>query len=385
MTIELNKCKVLLVDDIKENINLLVQALRDDYKLGFALDGESALRYAQSQKPDLILLDIMMPGMDGFEVSRKLKSDHRTKNIPFIFITAIDEVENKTAGFELGAVDYITKPFEILEVKARVKTHLSLMVAHQKLFIQNEQMRHSLSLAMEVQQNLIPVSDPKMDEYDIAGKIIYCDETGGDYYDYLDMTTTDSKQLGIVVGDVSEHGIPSALLMTTARALIRQRVSHGGTVAQIVSDVNKRFSLDVRDSGRFMTLFFCSLANSPKTIHWSRAGHDPAISYDPQQDIFSELSGKSGLPLGVSSDSIYEESIQNIKSGQVIVLFTDGIWETQSISDEFYGKQRLRSTIRSHAHESSRKILNAIIDSAADFRGKTGVKDDMTVVVIKSK
>ena len=157
-----------------------IQALKDDYKLGFALDGKSALKYAQTQKPDLILLDIMMPGMDGFEVSRRLKSDDRTKDIPFIFITAIDEIENKTAGFELGAVDYITKPFEVLEVKARVQTHLSLLCAHRQLAKQNKQMRHSLSLAMEVQQNLIPANDPENDEFDIAGQTIYCDETGGD-------------------------------------------------------------------------------------------------------------------------------------------------------------------------------------------------------------
>jgi sigma-B regulation protein RsbU (phosphoserine phosphatase) len=385
VTTELSKCKVLLVDDIKENINILVQALKDDYKLGFAIDGESALRYAQTQKPDLILLDIMMPGMDGFEVSRRLKSDHRTKDIPFVFITAIDEVENKTAGFELGAVDYITKPFEILEVKARVKTHLSLMVAHQKLAKQNAQMRHSLSLAMEVQQNLIPCIDPVMEGYDIAGRIIYCDETGGDYYDYLDMTTTESKHLGIVVGDVSEHGISSALLMTTARAFIRQRASLPGNVAKIVSDVNKLFSLDVKDSGRFMTLFLCYLTSPDKCIHWSRAGHDPAILFDPENDTFSELGGKGGLPLGVSSDSKYEESKHDIAPGQIIVIFTDGIWETRNSSGEFYGKERLRLIIRSHAPESAQDILNAVIDSIELFRGTPGMKDDMTVVVIKAE
>jgi sigma-B regulation protein RsbU (phosphoserine phosphatase) len=385
MTTELGKCKVLLVDDIKENINILVQALKDDYKLGFAMDGENALKYARTQSPDLILLDIMMPGMDGFEVSRKLKSDPTTKDIPFIFITAIDEVKNKTAGFELGAIDYITKPFEILEVKARVKTHLSLMVAHQKLAIQNEQMRHSLSLAMEVQQNLIPSLNPVIEGFDIAGKIIYCDETGGDYYDYIDMEDSGQNRLGIVVGDVSEHGIPSALLMTTARAFIRQRASLPGSVAQIVSDVNKQFSLDVKDSGRFMTLFFCCLNSHDNSLRWSRAGHDPAILFDSQSNLFSELGGKGGLPLGVSSDSKYTELKHDIAPGQIIVIFTDGIWETQDISGEFYGKKRIKQIIQNHANESSQSILDAIFDSIEQFRGELSKKDDMTIVVIKSK
>jgi sigma-B regulation protein RsbU (phosphoserine phosphatase) len=384
VTTELNACKVLLVDDIKENINILVQALKNEYKLGFALDGESALTYARTQKPDLILLDIMMPGMDGFEVSRHLKSDPRTKNIPFIFITAIDEVENKTAGFELGAVDYITKPFEILEVKARVKTHLSLKVALQTLSRQNAQMRHSLSLAMEVQQNLIPASDPAVDGYDIAGKIIYCDETGGDYYDYLDMITTGSKRLGIVVGDVSGHGIPSALLMTTARAFIRQRASLPGSVAQIVTDANRLLSSDVKDSGRFMTLFFCCLDSQKNNIQWSRAGHDPAIVFDQKKNLFNELDGQGGLPLGVSAGSRYEESKWEVTPGQIIVIFTDGIWETRNLSGEFFGKQRLKNIIRDQADKSAQKILSSVISVIDNFRGAAQITDDMTIVVIKT-
>lgn len=126
---ESNKSLILIVDDAKENIDILFQALVEDYELGVAVDGESALEYVSSEAPDLILLDIMMPGMDGYEVCKRLKSNAVTKDIPIIFLTAMNEIENKTAGFEAGAVDYITKPFEIMEVKARVKTHLDLKSA----------------------------------------------------------------------------------------------------------------------------------------------------------------------------------------------------------------------------------------------------------------
>jgi len=126
---ELSACTILLVDDTETNIDVLVAALKDDYKLWAALDGESALEYALAHHPDLVLLDIMMPGMDGYEVCRRLRYDPATRDIPIVFLTAMDETEHKTAGFEAGAVDYITKPFEILEVKARVKTHLLLKLA----------------------------------------------------------------------------------------------------------------------------------------------------------------------------------------------------------------------------------------------------------------
>jgi len=385
LTAALSTCKVLLVDDIKENINVLVQALKEDYKLGFALDGKSALKYAQTQKPDLILLDIMMPGMDGFEVSRQLKSDDRTKDIPFIFITAIDEIENKTAGFELGAVDYITKPFEVLEVKARVQTHLSLLVARRQLAKQNKQMRHSLSLAMEVQQSLIPGDDPDNEVFDIAGQTIYCDETGGDYYDYLEIKQDGSDRLAVVVGDVSGHGIPSALLMASARAFLRQRASLPGTIAQIVTDVNRQFTRDVKDSGQFMTLIFCCLDTQKKRVTWSRAGHDPALLYDCQQNTFSELIQSGGLPLGICENTEYEELSLDIKAGSIMVLFSDGITESRDASGEFYGKERIKQVIQQQADKSSKEILKAVIASVEQFSGRIAKQDDATVVVIKTK
>ncbi len=130
---ELSNCTVLVVDDTEANIDILVETLDNEYEVSVAMDGESALEIVNSDQPDLILLDIMMPGIDGYEVCRRLKSEPKTSSIPIIFITAMSEIENKTKGLELGAVDYITKPFEAMEVKARVKTHLSLMLANKKL------------------------------------------------------------------------------------------------------------------------------------------------------------------------------------------------------------------------------------------------------------
>jgi len=134
---DLKNCKILIVDDTKTNIDVLIQALRNDYKLGVAINGFKAIEYAGNQHPDLILLDILMPEMNGFEVCRKLKADPATRDIPIIFITAMDSSGDKTKGFDIGAVDYITKPFDITEVKSRVKTHLSLKIAQEALRNQN--------------------------------------------------------------------------------------------------------------------------------------------------------------------------------------------------------------------------------------------------------
>ncbi len=130
---ELSACRILIVDDTKTNIDVLIRALRENYKLGVALDGSKAVDYARANRPDLILLDILMPGINGFEVCKILKQDPETADIPIIFITAMDSTGHKTKGFEIGAVDYITKPFDITEVKARVRTHLSLKTAQEAL------------------------------------------------------------------------------------------------------------------------------------------------------------------------------------------------------------------------------------------------------------
>jgi sigma-B regulation protein RsbU (phosphoserine phosphatase) len=294
----------------------------------------------------------------------------------------MDEVKNKTAGFEAGAVDYITKPFEITEVKARVKTHLSLITARQQLAAQNARMRHSLSLAMEVQQNLIPRQDPKIEGCDVAGKILYCDETGGDYYDYLKMDQRDPGKIRIVVGDVSEHGIPSALLMTTARAFIRHRSFMSGSLSEIVGDVNRQFALDVGSSGRFMTLFLCELNAAQGNIAWVRAGHDPALLFDPRKGEFVDLAGE-GVPLGVFPDSQYDEMRREIQPGQIIAICTDGIWEASDASGELFGKKRLKAIIRRHADRSAREILAAIMDAVGQFCTSKNVEDDQTAVIIK--
>ena len=150
---ELSDCTVLVVDDTEANVDILVDALGDMYDVSVAMDGESALETVQEEPPDLILLDIMMPGMDGYEVCERLKADPQYAKIPVIFLTALTEISNKTRGFKIGAVDYITKPFEVLEVQARVKNHLSLVLASRELEMQNE------ILELKVQERTVELAE----------------------------------------------------------------------------------------------------------------------------------------------------------------------------------------------------------------------------------
>lgn len=244
------------------------------------------------------------------------------------------------------------------------------------------QMTKAMELAQEVQQNLLPRSNPMYPGFDIAGTSLYCDQTGGDYFDFVDISKDGDKKFAVVVGDVSGHGISSALLMATARAFIRLRASMPGEPAAIIRDVNRHMSRDTYDTGQFMTLFYSEFEPENNTITWVRAGHDPAIVYEKNTDKFTELKG-DGLALGLDEDFEYSLYKHNLLPGQVIVIGTDGIWEMHNEQDEMFGKESLKDVIRLHSDKTAGQILSLIIDELDGFRGNSDTSDDVTMVVIK--
>ena len=244
-------------------------------------------------------------------------------------------------------------------------------------------LRRALDLAKEVQQNLLPKADPVVAGLDIAGKSIYCDETGGDYFDYLDSRELGEQKFAVLVGDVSGHGIPSALLMATARAFIRQRSTRSGSIAEVVSDVNRQLTRDVEETGRFMTLFYLLIDQAGRSLQWVRAGHDPALCYDPAQDRFDELRGV-GIALGVDDGWQYTVNEKaGLEKGQIILLSTDGIWETRNPAGNMFGKEPVHKIIRQMSEASAGDIVAGIIAELENFRQSGQPADDITLVVIK--
>lgn len=242
-------------------------------------------------------------------------------------------------------------------------------------------MRESLELAMEVQHRLLPKSPPQVPGLDMAALSIYCDETGGDYYDFFTFTGKKAGRLGVVVGDVTGHGVGAALLMATARALLRPRAEEGGTPGEIMAGVNRDLTLDTMGTGRFMTLFYLEIDQATRRLAWARAGHDPALLYDPRSGTFLELDGR-GVPLGIVEDASYEDkSAAEAPAGAMLVIGSDGIWETRSPEGEMFGKDRLRDIVRDKAAAGSRAVLEAVVQALDDFRGDCPQEDDVTLVV----
>jgi len=249
---------------------------------------------------------------------------------------------------------------------------------------ERERMKRSLALAMEVQQHLLPQEAPSLPGFDIAGTSAYCDETGGDYFDFIDLVDLGDGKLGVAVGDVTGHGIGAALLMASARGVLRSHAGrHEGDLGRLFAALNRHL---VRDTGeeRFMTLFYGILDAADGSLRWTSGGHDPAFWLRRSSGRFKELPN-TGIPLGVLEEADYAQGGPiHLESGDIIAVGTDGIWEANNVAGEMFGKERLREVLSACADRSAEDIHVAVVSAVNDFLGAGPQEDDITLVVIKA-
>lgn len=251
------------------------------------------------------------------------------------------------------------------------------MMAHLK---ERDRLKTSIDLAREVQQNLLPSKGLRRPGLEILGRSVYCDETGGDYYDIVRLPELGNR-VAVAAGDVVGHGISAALLMTTVRALLRSRLAGPGDLAEVASDVNRHLCRDTEETGAFMSLFIMTADPERDEIRWVRAGHDPAWVYDPQTDSFELLAGE-GMVLGVDPEAPYTESrYPSWTPGKRVILGSDGIWEAEGPEGERFGKERLESVIQNAPDKSPEALIQAVFSGLREFRGSVPQADDATLVV----
>jgi phosphoserine phosphatase RsbU/P len=243
-------------------------------------------------------------------------------------------------------------------------------------------LRHSLGIAMEVQQRLLPSGPPQVRGLDVAGHSTYCDETGGDYYDFLVLDKATSDAVLVVLGDVMGHGVAAALVMAGVRSVLRDRATAAGDLAELMSRLNRLISAD-HGGERFMTMHLSVIDAKTRSMRLVSAGHDPVIVYDPATAAFSEV-GEGDLPLGVMDDAEYrEQTCAPLQPGQVLFIGTDGVWELPDEKGDQFGKDRLRDVIRETASRTADEIAAAVRERLTAFRGDTKSVDDVTFVIVK--
>ena len=295
-----------------------------------------------------------------------------SKNLKLLFQNETNVLEEVSRGNLSGHVPVATND------------EFGLIASHTNDMIQGLRDRirliSALKLAEEVQRNLLPSEAPQYPGLDLSGKSIYCDETGGDYFDYLKLPR---DRLGIVAADAADHGVGAALQMATARAFLLYGSQKNDEISDLIGDINRYLVKDSLHTGRFVSLFMLEIDPQRKSISWVRAGHEPAYLYEPDSNGFMILSG-DGIVLGVDEGYQFQSSAYHPwKSGSVIVIGTDGIHETRNEEGTMFGRERLENIIRQTHKETAPSIQTTILQELETFRGTAPQEDDITIVVVK--
>jgi sigma-B regulation protein RsbU (phosphoserine phosphatase) len=380
-TAKSEKKVVLVVDDAPSNIRVVNEILHDSYKVRIATNGEKALELATGTPgPDLILLDVVMPGMDGYETCAHLKANPATKDIPVIFLTGQTESSDETKGFETGAVDYIHKPFSPAVVVARVQTHLALRETRQQLARQLRAIRGELETARQIQLSILPQEVPAMAALDIAARYIPMSSVGGDFYDFL---VIDQTRLGILVADVSGHGMPAALIASMLKIALAGQSGYALDPARVLDGLNQ--ALCGKFQEHYVTAGYALIDTVARTLRYAGAGHPPLIVWERSSGTTRAVL-ENGLFLGYFPEATYSAVEIPFQEGDWAVLYTDGIVEAPNASEEPFGDDRMRRFLESHAHCPPGDFVDGLLRKVTSWSARPEGQepdDDATLVAVR--
>lgn len=390
---------ILVVDDTTANLQVLAGMLKDrGYKVRPVPSGKLALLAARRDPPDLILLDINMPEMNGYEVCEVLKADERLKSIPVIFISALTEPLDKVKAFSMGGVDYLTKPFHMEELHARVETHLKLRRlqvelerANDRLTIVNDRMSRDLRAAAQIQEMFLPHNIAPLLRMSFGWVYRPCDELAGDG---LNVIPLGNEKVALYVFDVSGHGVASALLSVTlsrflsapsdpSTILIRDQDGSNQLditpPVEVAARLNRLFPFDAV-TGQFVTLIYGVLDGRSHEFRYVSAGHPgPAHLRIGTAPAIVEC---EGFPIGLSDDRYEERRIQ-LQPGDRLYLYSDGVPEAMNPAREQFGEARLLETISQTQFMPLQEAVTNIQNAVTHWHGSESPKDDLSILAVE--
>jgi phosphoserine phosphatase RsbU/P len=374
----LSDCRVLLVDDAKANLDILVEGLKSDYKLSLALNGEMALQIAVRTPPDLVLLDIVMPGLDGYEVCRRLRQRPETAEVPIMFLSSLEEVQHKTRGFEAGANDYLTKPFEMLEVKARVRSLLKAKAYNDAV---KEQIASELRIAREIQMGMLPHDFGEAERaygVEFGAVLEPAREVGGDLYG---VCAAEPGRLVLFLGDVSGKGIPASMFMVRAISLAQLLAREIADPERILARLNDELAAD-NPSGMFVT-FLCGVYEPvSRRLALANAGHCRPVLL-PAGEAPRWAVKNLGTALGFEPGFQFERTELTLREGDALICYTDGVSEAFNSQDECYGNERLLGEAGAFAGQSAPAMAAGLLQKVRAFAGSAPQSDDIAILALR--
>lgn len=378
--------KILVINDDAQ-VRELIQTYLElkDYDISMASSGKEGIEKAKTIIPDLILLDVMMPEMNGYETCKLLKSQTITKEIPVIFVSSLLDSKDKTKGLESGAVDFINNTSDYAEILARIDIHLKIKDLNQQLVARNQELmqkqkilNEDLNAAAVIQQSLLPINFPAIPNVKMSWFCSPCAFVGGDICSALQM---DHDSTAFYILDVSGHGVPSAMVTVSITQYLQQKLlSSLNSPKQVLTGLNKDYPFE--KFNMFSTIFYMILNSKNGKLRYSSAGHPPAI-YLSKDKPLTLLDDANGAVIGLTTDSTYDEKEISLQNGDKFILYTDGVVEFCNLHGKRYGDERLFSLLEQVKTHSLEDIIQHIRNSIKEFGETKAAQDDISVLGIE--
>ena len=388
---------LLVVDDNEMNRDLLSRRLsKKGHRVQVAEGGAKALEMIEDEAFDLVLLDIMMPGMDGMEVLERIRGERAPSELPVIMATAKTESEDIVAALKMGANDYVTKPFDFPVVLARVQTQLAVKKGRDALAKAHDRMKRDLEAAARIQQTLLPAKNVDIPGARCAWRYVPCDELAGDT---LNVIPLGGGITGLYVLDVSGHGVPSSLLSVIlsrllsgapdSSSILRKRrdgssESTVATPAEVARELSRRFTYN-SETLQYFTMVYATLDTDRRCFTYVSAGHPPVVHLRRGRDPVLHTS--TGPPIALLPADIapsdYEELTVALEPGDRLYILSDGIPEAHQSGGEEYGEKRITRTLQRCFDMELDSSISRLLDDVWDWTGGTGPGDDVSVLAVE--
>lgn len=372
--------KLLIVDDDAVHTTLMEKVLlREGHQLAFAASGEEALNVARENPPELVLLDVKLPGMDGFTVCEEMLKIKGCAETAVIFVSGSDHSEDKVRGIKLGAMDFLSKPFDLKELNARIENVLTRARERRRSMRKLSEIRGELSAARKIQQELLPQIPPIVPGIQIAGRMQPASEVSGDYFDFI----ARPGGLGVCIGDVSGKGVPACLVMVMARLYLRHWPWTLSRPINALTGANEILHANT-DPYQFMSMMLLTWDADLKRLLFCGAGHESLLVYRSKLKAVETVSG-GGVVLGLrkSIKGILRQRELKLELGDAVLMYTDGLTEGLNPAGEMFGLERVSDAFEACAEKPADDIIAELFERFTAFGSGRALHDDTTIVVLK--
>lgn len=371
--------KILVIDDSKFNRAIIKKNLGQlNMHVDEAGDGNEGLAALEMNEYDLILVDHIMPNLDGFGFLRNFKKYTKDRFVPVILMTGTDDLNSKIKGLRIGADDFLLKPLNEKELLARVFSLLRLKNAHDELYEKNQQIEWEMAAAKKVQQYIIPKEFTDIAYPRVSGRYLPIEDIGGDYFDCYEI---DSDHTGFVIADVTGHGIPAALVMSMSKMIFNLYSGRYKSPARCLHEVNKTLMGLLLD-GQYITCFYIVYRHSEKRIYFTNAGHTKSLFYRASKDTVLALDTR-GLFIGISDANSYEEKSLKVEKGDRLFMYTDGLTEIKTPDKDEYGEKRLASFIKKNRSLTGDDFCAGLLNDIEEYVPLAERSDDIAFLNIE--